>query len=293
MFEAPSQRRELEPGVILKLAIRLRSLAPPKLSVIILQINEADNIREFIRIIRELLPERESEIMSPTSFTQQIALFCTYFEDRYFPLQEVFKDYEYNEIESYGDLVQGIPIIEDRGFNYEEYHEIAEEGYRDSIKLIAFLIECPMGEYDEGARLAIGEACAKLVPVELLKMVPDGGFIRETLHRYLDNTPYEGVVIWADMMMQDTGNYFFDLELQRCGCGFGYIPHPEWTREMVDELTQEWKRAEKILNDLNVFEEWLEANTKERFREILDFILEKEKEANGQIRLFGKAGPER
>lgn len=291
MFEAPSRRRELEPGVILKLAIRLVSLAPPKLSYIIVQIKEAGNLTEFIKIIREFLPEREADIMSTTSMTQQIASFCSYFEDRYFPLQEMFKDFEYNEIESYGELVQGVPIIDNLGFDYEQYHEIPEN-YRDSIKLITFLVECPF-EGDEGARLVLGEACAKLVPIKLLKMVPEGGFCRESLHKYLDKTPYEGVVTWVDMMWVDTGNYFFDLELTRCGCGMGYIPRPDWTREVVDDLTQEWKRAEKIMNDFEVFKKWLEAKPKDRFKEILDFILEKEKQANGKVELSGKAELER
>jgi hypothetical protein len=62
---------------------------------------------------------------------------------------------------------------------------------------------------DEG-RTPLAEACAQHVPEDLLRRVPDGGISREEAHRLFDDSPYQAIALWADMMNYDTGNFFLD-----------------------------------------------------------------------------------
>jgi hypothetical protein len=278
--------RELAPGAIIKLAMMLNSLSPPKLSFLIVQLDEVENIKDFFTLIDEFLPDKRQEILAEISPTAQVAAFCTAFEDRYLPLDTNFLDWEENEVQCYGALLEGVPVY-NLSFDVEnEYHEIPER-YDDSVKLMTFLIECPWDE--DGARIAIGESCDDIVPRELLAMVPAGGFTREALHKYLDRTRYKPIATWADMMYWDTGNYFFDMEITRCGCGFGHIPIPEWDKKVIKDLTEEWQQSQKMIGDFESFKKWLGEKPAVRFKEVLDFLLRKEREANGETVKPGQA----
>ncbi|PIU56653.1 MAG: hypothetical protein COS88_02620, partial [Chloroflexi bacterium CG07_land_8_20_14_0_80_51_10] len=73
------------------------------------------------------------------------------------------------------------------------------------LLLLTYLIENPYEE-DE-ARIAIGEACAPHVPIELLRRVPSGGLALARVHRLLDNTPYQALAHLGDILCCDTGNF--------------------------------------------------------------------------------------
>ncbi len=230
-------------------------------------------------LIEEYLPERKVDIMAELTPTVQVARFCNYFADRYLPLDTSFLEMVETEDECYRNITSEIPAP-NLSFDLDnDYADIAVN-YIDPVKLISFLIECPYNE--DGDRQVIGEACGKVVSVELLKRVPQYGFARETLHKYLDGTKYEPITRWADRLHIDTGNFFYDRELTRCGCGGGYIPNPEWSHELVEDLVKDWHKAEKIDADLDKFCKWLSKDYENRFREILDFLLEKESKANGE-----------
>jgi hypothetical protein len=279
--------RRDRPGAIIKLAIRLESLAPPKLSFLITQLDEIENIQEFIKLIDEFLPDKKPEILSKLSPTDQIATFCTLFEDRYLPLDTSFLDWEESEMESYGALLQGVPV-HNLSFDVEnDYHAIPTADYDDAVRLMTYLIESPWD--DDGARVVIGEACAETLPREILEMVPEGGFRREDLHQYLKGTFYQAIVIWADMLWWDTGNFFFDMETTRVGCGAGYIPEPEWDREIVEDLTKEWQRAQAMIDEFVSFKKWLLEAPEKNFKKTLDFILTKARRANGKRSGHGEA----
>lgn len=274
-----SERERRRPGLLNKLALSLYSLAPPRLSNLVAYLNSAEDFRHFVALIEEFLPERESAILTELTPARQVARFCNYFQDRYFPLDTSFLDWEESELESYTDIVQGVPVPY-LSFNYEDYHEVPE-GFHDDVRLILFLIECPW-DNDEGARQVIGEACRDTVSLELLERVPQKGFARETLHKYLDKTRYEPIATWADRICVDTGNYFYDQEITRCGCGEGYIPRPDWDRATVEGLVDDWHKVEKVEADDAKLRKWLAKDYEKGFKEILDFLLEKERQANAK-----------
>ena len=72
-------------------------------------------------LVREYLPERETEILEKPSPHEQMACFASHFEDRYLPLHPSFKDGECED--DYSDLLRDIPVMV-MGFSWEDYHEL-------------------------------------------------------------------------------------------------------------------------------------------------------------------------
>jgi hypothetical protein len=88
------------------------------------------------------------------------------------------------------------------------------------------------------------------------------------MHRWLDDTRFEGVAVMADMLWHDTGSVFLDADEES-------MPMAVWSMENVLALTQDWLLARRLEDQVNELCEWLEdeeASRPERFRELLDFI---------------------
>ena len=248
-------------GSLSALAQRILSLGPPSISILVARLGEIEEYQDFINLVREFLPEREAEILHNITAATQMAAFASYFGDRYFPIEDR------GELESYCELTRGIPII-CLGVSYEEYHCISTDS-RDGVQLATLLIEDP---YEGGAHIALAEACSELVPVELIRLVPEGGISAEEAHQLLNDTKYEGLALWADILCANTGNFFLDTdyEMLYSGCEL-----PDWSQEVVARLTTEWQQAGVINEKVGNFIVWLEEDLEPRFRELLNFILER------------------
>ena len=252
-------------GPLLALTRRLHSLGPPSLSILIARLSEMEEYEDFITLVREFLPEREEEIVHQLTPASQVAAFASYFEDRYFPIDDNLK---LGEVESYYELTRGIPVIA-RGISWDDYHYIASD-WRPGIQLMTYLLENP---YEEGdARVALAEACEEHVPVDLLQRVPEGGLPLGEVHRLLDNTPYKALALWGDIVCLDTGNFFLDTDYEMLWSG-GELP--EWDRETVENLTQQWLQADRIEEEVSDLINGLEEDPATGFEEILNFILER------------------
>ena len=262
-----------EDGPILTLARRLRSLGqPPSFTVLLSCIEKGQSYGEFVALVREYLPEQEGEILSRNSVAAQIAAFADRFEDDYFPLECSFRGLADN----YADLTGDIPTVV-MGFSWEDYHFMPDSSGAPGLLLLTYLIENPYGEED-GARLAIGEACAPHVPIELLRRVSFGGLALDGVHRLFDDTPYRALAHWGDILHSNTGNFFLDTTVEDLWDeGF-----PPWEREIVEQLTRQWRQAEEIQRQIEHLIDWLEENPPAHFREILDFLEERGGMMNGQ-----------
>ena len=247
---------------LLILQKKLARFRIPSLSALLARLESAEDFREFMRLVREFLPEREVDILAQPTPAKQIAAFASYFEDRYFPLQEEFKWGE--DYLEYSDLIRWIPVVL-MGIGYDDYHEIPN-AYRPGIQLMTFLVANP---YEED-RSALAEACLEHVPRELLEQVPEDGFNPRELRKLLD-TEYKGLSLWADIIWHSTGNPFFDLSWE----DEGYIDWPNWSREEVEEATKLWQEAEAINEEIDRLVRWLEEAPPARFEELLRFIGEK------------------
>lgn len=255
-------------GSLIYLAVELRSRGIPSLSVLIAELAGAEDYAEFRRLIKEFLPEREQDILHETTPAAQIALFASYFEDRYFPLEDIFK---LGDIEGYEEIAHRIPLIV-MGMGWDDYESIPYE-YREGIQLMTYLLENP---YDEEGRtnVSLAEACGELVPQASLQRVPEKRLSPEEAHRLLNDTPYEGLALWADRICCSSNNFFLDTDYEYL---WNSVP-PEWDMETVQALTRDWLQAMELENRLDDFVIWLEEDLSGHFEELLNFILEKRDE---------------
>jgi len=245
---------------LMALALKLLARRVPSLSSLVAQISDAENYAQFINIVKTHLPEREQEIMHEPTPAAQIARFASYFEDRYFPLEEPLK---WGEIESYGDLTYRIPLIV-LGFSYDDYHEIPE--WRAGAQLMTYLIESPWEE--GGDNVSLAEVCSEHVPQELVER---GRGIRLSLgeaRRLLNDTKYKPLALWAERLHYDTGNFFLDNDWEML---WNSIP-PDWSTEAIQDLTRQWQQAERHDGETGDFMEWLEGDPPRRFEELVSFI---------------------
>lgn len=252
-------------GSLIYLAAALRSRGIPSLSVLIAQIAGAEDYVEFRRLIKDFLPEREQDILQESTPAEQIALFSSYFEDRYFPLEDIFK---MGDIEGYEEIAHRIPLVV-MGLSWDDYESISYE-FREGIQLMTYLVENP---YDEEGRInvSLAEACEELVPRALLQRVPEKRLSPEEAHLLLNGTPYEGLALWADRICCSSNNFFLDTDYEYL---WNSAP-PEWDMGTVQALTRQWLQAMEQENRLNDFVTWLEENLPGHFEEFLNFILEK------------------
>ena len=251
-------------GPLSALIRRMRSLNPPSLSILIAQIGEIEDYHDFVKLVKEFLPEREKDILHELTPAAQMAAFASYFEDRYFPLEDNFK---LGEGESYYDITRFIPVIV-RGLSYDDYDEITSD-WRHGYQLMTYLLESPFDEAN--TRTSLSEACQEHVPIQVLQRVPEGGIPLDAAHRILDDTPYKALALWADVMHANTGNFFLDTNYELLWNGAA----AEWDRETVETLTRQWQEADRIQQEIQDLAEFLEGDPATRFEEILNFILER------------------
>jgi hypothetical protein len=250
-------------GPISVLERKLRSRAIPSLRILVARLGQVEEYGDFVALVREYLPEREFDILGQSMPAAQLAAFANYFEERYFPLHDVFKE---GDVDEYEQLTHSIPVVV-MGISYDFYLEI-DSYARAGIQLMTYLVQDPFQEED--GSVALAEACAQIVPAAIVDRVPPGGFPREVCHSLID-TPYKGLAHWSDQLWAETGNYFLDVcDEDTWGCGG--CGRPDWDREVVDELTEQWQRAMVIDQEISSLALWLEENPRERFEELVDFM---------------------
>jgi len=218
---------------------------------------------EFMRLVREFVPEVEREIKIQPSIAARLSTFAQAFENRYFQLHPMYAD---GMGEGYEDITGFIPIIL-QSMDFDTYLELAQGEFNAGITLLAYIIENPW-QQGEGERLALAETCEQWVSRELLQRVPEE-IPREDIHLLLDGTRFESVGVVADILHMLTGNCFFDEDQESIHQGCLDL---EWTRENVEALTRAWLQAQ-VLND-KAFKlyEWIDENPPQRFAELVDFI---------------------
>lgn len=259
-------------GPLSILGRKLLRLCPPSLSALIGQLEGVEDYSYFVNLVREFVPERERDILSELTPEGQLVAFADAFGHRYFPIEQLY-------CESCNDITRGIPVIV-MGMSYDDYHMIASDS-RPGIQLMTYLVEDPNQEQD--TRIALAEACTESVPIALLEKVPEGGLSVNRCQELLAKTKYQALIHWAKIVCNDTGNFFLD------GCGedlfSGYWDLPQWTRQEVEGLTQEWQQAEVVQTEITKLADWLEEDPPARFEEILSFITGEKNVSKEQLHL--------
>lgn len=71
-------------------------------------------------------------------------------------------------------------------------------------------------------------------------------------------------------MRSETGNFFLDSNYED-GEYDGFCD--PWEDEIIQEGTEEWRKADPLIDSVTKLFEWLERDLPGRFAELLDFIL--------------------
>ncbi len=247
--------------------------APPSITDLISQLDEAEEYEQFISIVKQFVPEEVNNIFARSSPGEKVGAFAQAFSNRYFQLEDRFIE---GDVEGYRDLVSVIPVIV-LGMSFDDYHEIAHDS-RQGIQLLAYLLADPY-EPDEpchayipgverGARVALYDALRLFMSQDVLERVPEGGLSDDDVQLIFAKSRFKPVVLFSQMINCCTGNFFLDTDYELLCQG----DYPEWNAETVEELTRQWLEAERIQNEVYTFCEWLEKDPVKHFGEVLYFV---------------------
>jgi hypothetical protein len=269
--EAQSPQPE---GWALSLLADILKVGPPLLTEIMGCLEQIETVKEFRALVRMLLPEYESEIMSAPR-NRRVYKFCYYFGLEYYPLPA-------NTDCHPADWVNGMPV-ELMAMSYSAYHELQmRPGYILLLSLVIYPYEGDERDIEEevpsnGAKVPLLDLVQRIVGEDSINRIPKDGWTSEELHRITDGTKYDGVGAFADWACSNTGCVVLDSSYENCDYEEGSgEPTFLWTKRNVDILTSEWPRVQEIRGKIDHIVEWLEADPIGRFRELLEFLLKTE-----------------
>jgi len=250
---------------------KLHDVHPPSISLIRSMFQNVETYNDFVKLVRDFLPEREKEILEKPSPSAQIAAFASYFEDRYLPLHPIFKDGEIED--DYYEILRDIPVMV-MGFSWEDYHELHNN--RLGMQLMCYLFEPPMqGDNDvAGERVALVDGFQSAYQHEAQR-VPTGGVRLDDAKLIFKGKKWIGLRNCAEYINQSTDNWFLDTDDEMRGD----MQPMEWDKETVASMTQEWLKANAFYDKIMEFAEWLE-DKKEgvaHFKQTVDFLLANKK----------------
>jgi hypothetical protein len=250
---------------------KLHDVHPPSISLILSLFQNVETYNDFVKLVRDFLPEREKEILEKPSPSAQIAAFASYFEDRYLPLHPIFKDGEVED--DYYELLRDIPVMV-MGFSWEDYHEL--NNARLGMQLMCYLFEPPMqGDSDTaGERIALVDGFPPEYQREA-RRAPASGVSLDDARRIFKGKKWIGLRDCAEYINQATDNWFLDTDDEMRGD----MQPMEWDKETVASMTQEWLKANAFYDKIMEFALWLE-DKKEgvaHFKQTVDFLLANQK----------------
>jgi hypothetical protein len=251
-------------GPLAKLSNLLAAVASPaSLKDLEDVLGNSENLITFLTVVHDILPDRAKLIMAERDQHLRVAKFAKYFEERYFPLH----DFLHDGGEGYESINFGIPFLV-KGLGWEDYENLPDEGWKESIKLIAWMTQSPLSGDD--TRIAIGEACKKFVPVKLLNKIPKKGYSPDEMHKFFDRTKYAGAAICADWLNGNTGNSFLDTDYEMQSS----MNPQDWDMTDVKWMTTEWQKSELLEQKMFDTYELIEKDIKKHFALMLERIEE-------------------
>ena len=247
---------------------------PPSLRELVTLVGYSGDYAWFAGLVRRLFPQDAESVLAGPDAAKRVERFGQLFGERHFPLYAPFFDWYMEEggEPPWSWLRRGIPF-ELMGFGYDGLHEMWD-GYRDGLSALVLLVKPPDPYYEEpdGMRVAWLESAAYRIPQEILLRIPKCGIPLETLTETLKETRFEGAANAASWVWAETGNFFLDYCYED-GVYEGFAD--PWEAEVIEQGTQEWRRAESVMDSVNRLTDWLEGDLPGRFAEMLDFVLER------------------
>ena len=248
---------------------------PPSLRELVTLIGYADDYAWFTGLVRRLFPQEAEATLSAPDLRTRVERFANLFGERHFPLYTPFIEFwldEEGEEPPWSWLRRGIPF-DLMGFGYDGLHEMWN-GYREGISAMALLVRPTDVYYDgpDGLRTAWLESAAERIPQQTLQRIPQSGIALEDLTGALKGTKFEGAALACSWVLAETGNFFLDHNFED-GSYDGFSD--PWDDEIIAEGTEEWRKANALMDSVCKLADWLEENLPGRFAEMLDFVLER------------------
>ena len=100
--------------------------------------------------------------------------------------------------------------------------------------------------------------------------IPKGGIPLDALTGALEGSRFEGAAQACSWVWAETGNFFLDYSYDD-GMYEGFAD--PWEEEVIEEGTEEWRKASAVMDSVNRLTDWLEEDLPGRFAEMLDFVL--------------------
>ena len=245
---------------------------PPSLRELVTLVGYAEDYAWFAGLVRRLFPQEADGILSAPDVNRRLAGFAELFQERHFPLYGPFLDFWIDEGDEppWSWLRRGIPF-DLVGFGYDDLHEMWD-GYREGLSALALLAQPPDSFFmgPDGIRTAWLESATERIPQETLERIPQGGIPIESLTEALRETEYQCAAQAAAWVWSQTGNFFLDHNYSD-GEYDGFSD--PWEQEIIQEGTEEWRKASALIDSVTRLAEWLEENLPGRFVQMLDFIL--------------------
>lgn len=231
------------------------------------------SMEDFIGLVRQLLPDKEIEIMAET-IDRRITKFCEIFSKRYFPLDD---SYYYDE-EDLDGFVRSMPI-HIQGCSEEDYHNFADT--RPGYILMLSLIHAPY-EFDEeeikacsrglmrtSDKIPILDKTGSLIhDIDLLKKLPKHGWTNGELRQMVKDTPlWWGLADYADWICNDT-----EWDIMNLTSDEAIITIP-WDIDTVKSMTIEWPKIVAFWTRIDDMANWLEKDLTGNYRELVEELL--------------------
>ena len=248
---------------------------PPSLRELVTLIGYADDYAWFTGLVCHLFPQEAEATLAAPDVRTRVERFAHLFGERHFPLYAPFIEFwteEEGEQPPWSWLRQGIPF-DLMGFGYDGLHEMWA-GYREGLSALALLVKPPDSFYEgpDGLRVAWLESAAGRIPQETLQRVPEGGIPLEDLTGALKGTRFEGAALACSWLLAETGNFFLD----HCFDDGSYDGFADpWEDDIIAEGTEEWRKANALMDSVCKLGDWLEDDLPARFAEMLEFVLER------------------
>jgi len=245
---------------------------PPSLRELIVRLGYAEDYAWFAELARRIFPDDAETMLAIPDVGERLESFARLFAERHFPLCAPYLEFFVDEGEDppFTWLRRGIPF-QLMGIGYDGLHEMWD-GYREGLSALALLAEPPDFYSDEpgGLRTAWLECAAQRIPQGTLERIPQGGIPLETLTETVQETEYQGAAQAAAWVRAETSNFFLDHSFED-GDYDGFSD--PWEEEIIAEGTQEWQKANALVDSVVKLADWLEEDLPGRFAEMLDFIL--------------------
>lgn len=268
----------LTPPSLKALLDRLHSPRPPALAALMRRLEGSDSSRNFVEIVRTLLPSQADHILGLPRVKEQITAFDLVFKREYFPLFDDWLEFELEDADSDEDALDrlcnfGMPIPM-LGIDSEELHYMAADWDKPQL-LMACLGDISSrfyGDNDEGVRVTWLESLGNHVERELLQRIPEGGWPLKRLQVLLHDTEYEGAIFMVEWILGDTGCQFFDLSRED-----GW-ENPSWSLINAYQGKLEHLAYEAISGEIDRMQSWLEEDLNGHCAQLLDFIEQRDRE---------------